>query len=163
MCEHEGRRRTFSRGDHLWVQRSVYRHHGVDLGGGQVVHYSGSLTRPGAISITSTTEFTHGAPSHVVQYERRLSVEESVHRATSRVGENNYRFIDSNCEHFATWSVTGLHNSEQVLTVVGTLNRRLGAFLGRLESVRRQKGQEFNDALRWCSVCSAEHGWPAAR
>ena len=152
-----------SRGDHLWVQRTGYRHHGVDLGDGQIVHYSGSLTRPGAISITSTAEFTQGALFHVVQHESRLSVEETVHRARSRVGENNYRFIDSNCEHFATWSVTGLHNSEQVLLVVGILNRGVGAFLGRLESVKRQKGQEYNDALRWCSVCSTEHGWPAAR
>jgi hypothetical protein len=78
------------------------------------------------------------------------------------VGENNYRFIDSNCEHFATWSVTGLHASEQVLAVVGILNRGLGDFVTRLESVKRQQGQEFYDALRWCAVCGAEHGWPAA-
>jgi hypothetical protein len=135
----------------------------VDLGGGQIVHYSGSLTRPGAITITPTMEFTQGARFHVVHHESRLSVEEAVHRARSRVGENNYRFIDSNCEHFATWSVTGLHNSEQVLAVVGILNRGLGAFVVRLENVRRQRGQELNDALRWCSVCSSEHGWATVR
>jgi len=160
MSMHEGRRWVVSLGDHLWVQRPMYRHHGVDLGDGQVVHYTGSITRPGAISITSAEVFTQGAPFHMVHHERRLSVEETVHRAKSRVGENNYRFIDSNCEHFATWAVTGLHNSEQVLTVVGTLNRGPGTFLGRMESTKRQKGQELNDAPRWCSVCLAEHGWP---
>lgn len=148
-----------SRGDHLWVQRIAYRHHGVDLGYGWVVHYAGTLTRPGAVTITSTAEFANGALVNTVQYERRLSVEETVHRAKSRVGENNYRFIDSNCEHYATWCVTGLHSSQQVRTVVGALNRGRGDFLHRLESERRQRGQELNDAPRWCSVCGAEHGW----
>jgi hypothetical protein len=151
-----------SLGDHLWVQRIGYRHHGVDLGQGWVVHYAGSLTRPGAITITSAAVFADGSSVNTVHYETRLPIEETVHRAKSRVGENNYRFIDSNCEHFATWCATGLHNSEQVRTVVGTLNLGLGDFLDRLESVRRQKGQELNDAPRWCSVCRAEHGWPDA-
>lgn len=150
-----------SRGDHLWVQRIGYRHHGVDLGQGWVVHYAGSLTKSGAITITSTAEFADRSLVHTVHHEIRLPVEETVHRAKSRVGENNYRFIDSNCEHFATWCVTGLHDSEQVRLVVGSLNRGLGDFLDRLESVRRQRGQVFNDASRWCSVCGAEHGWPA--
>lgn len=148
-----------SRGDHLWVKRIGYKHHGVDLGLGWVAHYTGSITRPGAISITSTSDFADGASVHTVEYLRRLAIEETVHRARSRVGENSYRFIDSNCEHFATWCATGLHNSEQVRTVVGALNRGVGEFLDRLEIVRRQRGQALNDAPRWCSVCGAEHGW----
>jgi hypothetical protein len=32
----------------------------------------------------------------------------------SRIGENNYRLLSNNCEHFCEWCLRGEHRSEQV-------------------------------------------------
>ena len=42
------------------------------------------------------------------------SSEETVKRAESRVGEDKYDLLFSNCEHFAIWCKTGLHESAQI-------------------------------------------------
>jgi len=42
------------------------------------------------------------------------SPEETVQRALSRVGEENYNLLSNNCEHFAVWCKTGVAESYQV-------------------------------------------------
>ncbi|MBN3818034.1 hydrolase, partial [Paraburkholderia sp. Se-20369] len=42
----------------------------------------------------------------------------AVLRARSRLGENHYRLLTNNCEHFCTWCVEGKGRSEQVRTCV---------------------------------------------
>lgn len=42
------------------------------------------------------------------------SPDETIQRAKSRLGESQYDFIKNNCEHFAIWCKTGLHESHQV-------------------------------------------------
>lgn len=42
------------------------------------------------------------------------SAEETVERAESRLGETAYSLAFNNCEHFAIWCKTGLHESKQV-------------------------------------------------
>ncbi|MGG1947245.1 lecithin retinol acyltransferase family protein [Trinickia sp. NRRL B-1857] len=37
-----------------------------------------------------------------------------VARAQSRLGEDRYRILTNNCEHFCTWCVQGFARSEQV-------------------------------------------------
>lgn len=47
---------------------------------------------------------------------------ETVKRAESRLGEDEYNLLFSNCEHFAIWCKTGLHESkqiDQILQVMG--------------------------------------------
>jgi len=39
--------------------------------------------------------------------------DEVIERARSRVGEKKYSLLTNNCEHFAVWCKTGLHESEQ--------------------------------------------------
>ena len=49
-----------------------------------------------------------------------LSAEEKsqlIKRAQSRIGERAFSLIFHNCEHFATWCKTGIHNSEQTNAV----------------------------------------------
>jgi hypothetical protein len=41
-------------------------------------------------------------------------VRRAVQRALSRVGEDRYRVITNNCEHFCTWCVDGESRSSQV-------------------------------------------------
>ena len=52
------------------------------------------------------------------------SPEETVERARSRIGEDKYDLAMNNCEHFAIWCKTGMHESYQVdgiLSMVGSL------------------------------------------
>ena len=42
------------------------------------------------------------------------SPHETIQRARSRLGESKYNLATSNCEHFAIWCKTGIHESHQV-------------------------------------------------
>lgn len=42
------------------------------------------------------------------------SPDETVDRARSRLGENQYNFVCNNCEHFAIWCKTGISESHQI-------------------------------------------------
>ncbi len=43
----------------------------------------------------------------------------AVERARSRIGEDRYRLLTNNCEHFCTWCVLGVGRSEQVRQCLG--------------------------------------------
>jgi hypothetical protein len=105
-----------ARGDHVRAGRGVYSHHGIDLGDGRVVHYSGLADglRSGPVALTSMERFAAGRPVDVVEHRRRLDPNEAVERALSRIGEDRYNLLWRNCEHFATWAVTGRSRSRQV-------------------------------------------------
>ena len=92
-------------------------HHGIYIGGGKVVHYAG-LTRGqirGRVEEGSLAHFACGRsvwkrssdlPGFVAQ--------EVIRRARSRVGENRYRILRNNCEHFCEWCLRGESRSYQV-------------------------------------------------
>lgn len=40
--------------------------------------------------------------------------EETIARARSRLGENEYSLLFNNCEHYAIWCKTGIHESRQI-------------------------------------------------
>jgi hypothetical protein len=42
------------------------------------------------------------------------SPKEIVRRARSRIGENDYRLLTNNCEHFCNWCLYGVNRSAQV-------------------------------------------------
>ncbi len=109
-----------ARGDHLKVSRGLYSHHGVDLGDGRVVHYSGLADglRSGPVRVSSRKRFARGRTVQVVEHGDRDEPEVVVRRALSRLGENRYHLLFRNCEHFACWAVTGRGRSTQVRVVV---------------------------------------------
>lgn len=45
--------------------------------------------------------------------------EETVRRAKSRLGETKYSLLFNNCEHFAIWCKTGVHESHQANEILG--------------------------------------------
>jgi hypothetical protein len=51
----------------------------------------------------------------------RFAGEQAVARARSRLGENRYRFLSNNCEHFVEWCLHGASRSSQVDTFLGVL------------------------------------------
>ncbi len=125
------------RGDHIKIFRLrkpalPYSHHGVYVGSGRVIHYTGEVgSKRGACVVeTSLEAFLDGQNRDHVQmvgYSGRNSSEVAVCRARSRIGEAEYSLAFQNCEHFATWCVTGTARSKQtrlgaaVLVVVAVL------------------------------------------
>lgn len=106
-------------GDHIYVRRQRYSHHGLYLGDGQVVQYSGHSSDDlmGKIEIVPMHVFVGDAQGDVkvrVYEKRRFGRSASIARALSRLGEKFYNVILNNCEHFVTWCVTGWHSSRQV-------------------------------------------------
>ncbi|MBQ6945620.1 MAG: lecithin retinol acyltransferase family protein [Ruminococcus sp.] len=47
---------------------------------------------------------------------------ETIERARSRLGEGKYNLIVNNCEHFAIWCKTGIHESHQVNGLIDILS-----------------------------------------
>lgn len=116
-----------AKGDHLYVSRGTYFHHGIDCGDGTVIHY-----REGE-SITRSSEpfFALGEMVRVKPYMDSDPPEMIVERAKSRLGERDYNIVFNNCEHFAAWCKTGKHRSQQVETVAAATAIG-GALLGGL-------------------------------
>ncbi|WER49849.1 lecithin retinol acyltransferase family protein [Cupriavidus sp. WKF15] len=104
-------------GAHLVADRLWYTHHGVYAGAGKVVHYAGlsrSLRR-GPVHEVTLAEFAHGHPLWVRQSPGAMFAGvEAVQRAYSRIGEDRYRLISNNCEHFCMWCLYGESRSEQI-------------------------------------------------
>ena len=104
-------------GAHLITPRRGYSHHGIYVGDGKVVHYAGlcrSLHR-GPVEEITLARFAAGheiwiKPCPCPRFDGR----EIVRRARSRLGENRYRLLTNNCEHFCEWCLCGQNHSEQV-------------------------------------------------
>ncbi|MEM5371266.1 lecithin retinol acyltransferase family protein [Paraburkholderia azotifigens] len=105
------------RGAHLATRRPGYVHHGIYIGHGKVIHYAGLSRRfgRGPVEIVSLDRFAAGFGLEVVSHPlAKYTSLEVVRRATSRLGERNYRIFTNNCEHFCLWCLFGQGKSEQV-------------------------------------------------
>jgi hypothetical protein len=107
------------RGDHLQIWRGAFWHHAVDLGKGIVVHFAGPVKDKVSARVRygSFEEFVgNGSVDDVVvrEYGARLDREETVRRAEAMVGKSDYNLFTNNCEHLASWCVTGERESRQV-------------------------------------------------
>lgn len=108
---------VLSVGDHLRSPRLGYTHHGLYVGGGSVIHYSGFANgmSSGVIEVTTIDAFRNDDPFYIESHLFRLyDGDESVDRAYSRLGEDWYNVLLNNCEHFVTWCINGVHSSSQV-------------------------------------------------
>ncbi|HKU00875.1 MAG TPA: lecithin retinol acyltransferase family protein [Paraburkholderia sp.] len=106
-------------GAHLVSHRTGYSHHGIYVGEGRVVHYAGLCTslHRGPIEEVSLERFAAGHEVSVVAHPcAAYAGRAAVARARSRLGEDRYRLLTNNCEHFCTWCVDGKGRSEQVRT-----------------------------------------------
>ncbi|MEX3854550.1 hypothetical protein QF001_004563 [Paraburkholderia youngii] len=104
-------------GAHLITKRHGYEHHGIYVGSGRVIHYAGFVksVRRGPVEEVPLDEFADG---HTVAVRRRpypkYSGVQTVLRARSRLGEDRYRLLTNNCEHFCAWCLVGESRSEQI-------------------------------------------------
>ena len=104
-------------GGWLVTPRRGYTHHGIYVGDGQVVHYAGLSRnwRRGPVQVVSLSEFSSGRGvwmkwTPTARYVGGLAAQ----RALSRVGEDRYRVMTNNCEHFCAWCLDGESRSRQV-------------------------------------------------
>jgi hypothetical protein len=104
-----------ARGDHVYVRRGRrYSHHGIDCGDGTVIHYVGPRGTDRYVARTTVEAFAAGSEVNVRSYGPRLSAEETISNAESRLGAVGYHLVRNNCEHFAAWCCTGRAASGQV-------------------------------------------------
>jgi cytochrome c553 len=104
-------------GSHVVTPRRGYLHHGIYVGDGNVVHYAGlahGLQR-GPVEEISFALFSRGRPVWMRSNEpSSFAPQEVIRRARSRVGEDCYRLLTNNCEHFCEWCLRGEPRSYQV-------------------------------------------------
>jgi hypothetical protein len=128
-------------GSHLVTPRFGFAHHGIYVGEGKVVHYGslGNGRLRGPVEEVPVANFSRGHTTSVRCHERaRFDSAEVIRRARSRVGENRYRVLSNNCEHFCEWCLQGEHFSYQVdclLALPRRLRRMISAVVNRLSAI----------------------------
>lgn len=143
-------------GSHLISPRRGYVHHGIYVGEGKVVHYAGLACGHfrGRIEEVSLAQFAYGRsvwtrtanlPGFVPQ--------EVIRRARSRVGENRYRVLRNNCEHFCEWCLRGESRSYQVERFLSS-RPVLGMMLGVISLAAGNHGPSEN--------ARNQNGWQAS-
>ena len=108
-------------GAHLITPRVGYVHHGIYLGSGKVIHCGAvsCLIPRGPVEEATLREFRRGRPVAVrVAVPAKYDAREIIARARSRLGEDRYRLLTNNCEHFCEWCVRGEQRSYQVERVM---------------------------------------------
>ena len=125
-------------GSHLVTRRRGYLHHGIYVGDRRVVHYSGlagGLHR-GPVEEVPMDRFTRGQPVWVKSHATsNFDTREVIERARSRVGEDGYRLLTNNCEHFCEWCLRGEHRSYQVEALMARLRVLCATFRFLAQSV----------------------------
>lgn len=98
-----------------------YRHYGIDVGDGTVIHFQGDSVwnrEDSSIEICTSEEFRKDGRIGVVKDVPYIySREEVVIRAKEFIGTKfgGYKLIHNNCEHFAMWCATDLRMSRQAV------------------------------------------------
>lgn len=91
-----------------------------------VVYFPDDVSVPKKIHSETTFLFDSDMDIYVEDFlensHRLYDAGETVERAYSRIGEEEYNLVTNNCEHFAIWCKTGLSESSQVKKV----SRRVG-------------------------------------
>lgn len=136
---------SLAAGTELIVDRLAYRHHGIYLGDGLVIHYAGRTRyQHGLIETIPLQHFAGRRRVHLGRVpSEALQGEAVVRRARSRLGECHYDIFRNNCEHFCSWCHVGEDRSEQV-----------DLFLQRIHAVR----YTMRRMVTWCGESGAMRG-----
>lgn len=105
-------------GDHIRVKRTrhFYTHHGIYMGDNKVIHVIGSIREKvdPEVRETDLSGFLKGGTLKRQEYKERLPASETIRIAEQHISDKSYSMIWNNCEHFATYCVTGKKKSRQV-------------------------------------------------
>lgn len=135
-------------GAHVISRRRGYLHHGIYVGQGKVVHYGGLARglhrRP--VEEISLALFAAGRPLWMrcgpsAHFDR----EEVIRRARSRVGEDCYRLLTNNCEHFCEWCLRGEPRSYQIERMLWLPQRALRMISNHMREVTQTASRVLAD------------------
>lgn len=141
-------------GDVIVADRGLYKHYGIFIGNGRVIHYSAGIgieldADKAKIIETSLVDFLDGSALFVEESDEpgAFPPDRVVERARSMVGRlhGEYNIAFNNCEHFTHWCKYGTKESSQVNSVlkavVGVAAIALGiAFGGKVLGGKGGKG-----------------------
>jgi cell wall-associated NlpC family hydrolase len=135
-----GSRKELLAGTRLIVCRRGYRHHGIYVGEGRVIHYAGRARYPhGRIEEISLQDFIGNRPVHVGSAPDCFRGEDIVRRARSRLGECRYDLLSNNCEHFCNWCQLGEARSQQVESLAKSVRLLVHAAVTLFALIRAPK------------------------
>ena len=120
-------------GSQIVTPRWGYLHHGIYVGDGKVVHYAGLCfgIHRGPVEEVTLSRFAGGRLVWIRSDGASMfDPQETVRRARSRLGEDRYRLLTNNCEHFCEWCLRGTPRSRQVEELLRQPRRALRAMLG---------------------------------
>jgi hypothetical protein len=128
-------------GDHIYVRRLVYSHHGIYAGDGNVIHYTGEEKekKDPLIRETDIAAFLKGGKLRRRDYKKRLPPFETLSLAKKHLPDNSYSLAFNNCEHFATHCATGKRKSRQLRETVGGLVGIALTITGTIIQIKRTK------------------------
>jgi hypothetical protein len=109
-------------GDHIYVRRKgrLYSHNGIYAGARTVIHFKGTVKekKDPVVIITDIANFLNSGKLRRREYKKRLPPSETLRIAKEHLSKKGYSLTFNNCEHFATYCVTGKKRSRQVRGVV---------------------------------------------
>ena len=128
-------------GDHIYVRRLVYSHHGIYAGDGTVIHYTGEEKekKDPLIRETDIEAFLKGGKLRRRDYKKRLPPSETLSLAKKHLSDNSYSLVFNNCEHFVTYCATGKRKSRQLREAVGGLVGIVLTITGTIIQIKRTK------------------------
>lgn len=134
-------KKALNLGDHIYVRRLVYSHHGIYTGDGNVIHYTGEEKekKDPLIRETDIEAFLKGGKLRMRNYKKRLPPSETLSLAKEHLSDNRYSLAFNNCEHFATYCATGKRKSRQLRQAVGTLVGIAFTITGTIIQIKRKK------------------------
>ena len=138
-------------GSHVVTPRRGYLHHGIYVGDGNVVHYAGLCygLHGGPVEEVALACFARGRPVWIQSdVAPTFDPQETVRRARSRLGEDRYRLLTNNCEHFCEWCLHGTPRSHQVEALLKHPSRAVHAMI---ELIAQWLGGSIG-GTRWARV-----------
>ncbi len=131
-------------GDHIYVRRLLFSHHGIYAGDGNVIHYTGEEKekKDPLVRETNIEDFLKGGKLRRRHYKKHLPPFETLSLAKEHLSNNGYSLTLNNCEHFATYCATGKKKSKQVRKAIGGVLGIALAITGTIIRVKRPKKEK---------------------
>jgi len=127
-----------SLGAHLSTSRSAYIHHGLYIGNGEVIHYSGLADglSSGPVESVSLTEFQHSGGENkgfeiIAHPNASFEPQQIIENAYKRLNEKDYNLLWNNCEHFVHDCIYGQNKSPQVNNVLKVAAKTVAKSMGK--------------------------------
>ena len=122
----------------IYAVRPLYRHYGVYVGDGRVVHFAAkkefeTSAEDAFIQETTLADFAKDDEVFVeAESDGAFPPAEVVQNARSMVGKGKgeYSLVFNNCEHFANWCKYGRSESSQVKTAVAVTAAAVAVTVG---------------------------------